>query len=496
MLTDGGGDMGGDVWYADAANPASGRARQDRGTACGRRWACGAGRRVAYALPRLGLDLGPASAAWSADRVAVRLAGYDRLRGGRDRRCCQRRRMALPRRHGRRRSECPCARRRGPADRVRAPFVRRQIRRGRWISNDVVVVGQDTRGRLVRVPTGGASPSHGLVCGATGSGKTVSMVLIARAAIERGFGVIVVDPKPDDFMFEQLRHAARRAGRRFVLWTPDGDAVYNPYGYGFDTEIADKLLATETFTEPHYERLARRYLGHAVRALRGAGVTVSLATVLEVVRPAGLASLARDLPPDKAAALLDYLESLTSQQERDLAGARDRLAILAETDMCSWLDPRTHGEAIDLRGALDRGDVVMFRLDADRRSLATGMLAAAIVQDLVAISAGRQSGDHRPGLIVIDEFSAIAAKEVVRHSAGRVERSSACFSGPRSSPISRPSLRAQQRWAGSATRSWATSTHSLRTGKSCPNRPSCLPRSLARAVHGSPHSRLVAGWAR
>ncbi len=42
------------------------------------------------------------------------------------------------------------------------------------------------------------------------------------------------------------------------------------------------------------------------------------------------------------------------------------------------------------------------------------MLAAAIVQDLVAISAGRQSGDHRPGLIVIDEFSAIAAKQVVR----------------------------------------------------------------------------------
>lgn len=82
--------------------------------------------------------------------------------------------------------------------------------------------------------------------------------------------------------------------------------------------------------------------------------------------------------------------------------------------MSPWLDPRTHGEAIDLRAALDQGDVVMFRLDADRRPLATGMLAAAIVQDLVAISAGRQSGAHRPGLIVIDEFSAIAAKQAVR----------------------------------------------------------------------------------
>ena len=240
------------------------------------------------------------------------------------------------------------------------------------------------------------------------------MVLIARAAIARGLGVIAVDPKPDDFMLEQLRDAARRAGRRFTLWTPEGDTIYNPYGHGFDTEIADKLLATETFTEPHYERLAQRYLGHVVRALRGAGMTVSLATVFEVMRPAGLASLACDLPADKAATLLDYLESLMTQQERDLAGARDRLAMLAGTDIRPWIDPRTHGESIDLRTSLARGDVVMFRLDADRRPLTTGMLAAAIVQDLVAISAGRQSGDHRPGLIVIDEFSAIAAKQVVR----------------------------------------------------------------------------------
>jgi hypothetical protein len=34
--------------------------------------------------------------------------------------------------------------------------------------------------------------------------------------------------------------------------------------------------------------------------------------------------------------------------------------------------------------------VVVFRLDADRRPLATGMLAAAIVQDEVAIRAERQ----------------------------------------------------------------------------------------------------------
>jgi conjugal transfer pilus assembly protein TraD len=42
------------------------------------------------------------------------------------------------------------------------------------------------------------------------------------------------------------------------------------------------------------------------------------------------------------------------------------------------------------------------------------MLAPAVIQDLVAISAGRQNGDHRPALVILDEFSAIPAKEVAR----------------------------------------------------------------------------------
>lgn len=150
--------------------------------------------------------------------------------------------------------------RRGLTYHVRVRLTLWQIRNGRWITEDGVAVGLDPVGKLVRVPMCGSRPAHGLACGATGSGKTVTMILIALAAIMSGFGVIVIDPKPDDFMLEQLREAVLRAGRRLILWTPNGGTVYNPYEHGSDTEIADKLLATETFTEPHYQRLAQRYL--------------------------------------------------------------------------------------------------------------------------------------------------------------------------------------------------------------------------------------------
>jgi hypothetical protein len=56
-----------------------------------------------------------------------------------------------------------------------------------------------------------------------------------------------------------------RTGVAFLEWTPDGPLPYNPYAHGSDTEIADKALAGELVTEPHYLRQAQRYLGHAVR---------------------------------------------------------------------------------------------------------------------------------------------------------------------------------------------------------------------------------------
>ena len=64
------------------------------------------------------------------------------------------------------------------------------------------------------------------------------------------------------------RAAGRRRTRRvraFLEWTPEGPLAYNPYAHGTATEVADKALAGELFTEPHYLRQAQRYLGHAVR---------------------------------------------------------------------------------------------------------------------------------------------------------------------------------------------------------------------------------------
>ncbi len=284
-----------------------------------------------------------------------------------------------------------------------------------WFRGNQLIVGEEESGRRsVSIPLGGPTGgTHTLVVGATRSGKTVTMTWMAARAIEHGMGAIVVDPKGDRDLARELRDAARAAGRPFVEWSPQGPSVYNPYDRGSETEIADKALAGERFTEPHYLRQAQRYLGHEVRTLRTAGVEVSLRTLVEHLDPSRLELLARSLPECSAQDVHDYLDSLTTRQQSDLTGVRDRLAIMAESDIGHLLDPQTPGmERLDLLVAAKARAVVYFNLQADSRPLLAQMLGAAIVGDLQAMVAALQ-GRPVPTLVTIDEFSAISPDRVV-----------------------------------------------------------------------------------
>ena len=96
----------------------------------------------------------------------------------------------------------------------------------------------------------------------------MTQALIVARAIERGHGAVVIDPKGDRLLRDVARE--RRATRRSCRigeWTPAGPTAYNPFAHGSPGEIADKALAGERYSEPHYLRQAQRYLAHAARAL-------------------------------------------------------------------------------------------------------------------------------------------------------------------------------------------------------------------------------------
>jgi type IV secretory pathway TraG/TraD family ATPase VirD4 len=280
-----------------------------------------------------------------------------------------------------------------------------------WLHAGHLQIGRDEHGRRVAIPAGDRSGSHVLMLGATGSGKTCGEAWIASRLIEHGHGAMAIDPKGDTTLRRELQEAAAHADRPFFEWTPQGSFAYNPYAQGSDIELADKALAGETFTEPHYLRQAQRYLGHAVRTMRAASVQVSALSLMLHMDPDVLEQTARELPEEQANAVQEYLDSLGERQRRELSGVRDRLSVLAESDIAPWLDPDRNHPAIDLRDAMRQRAVVYFALEADRHPLLAKMLGAAIVTDLISLAAAHQSNPI-PTVVLIDEFAAIGTEHV------------------------------------------------------------------------------------
>jgi TraM recognition site of TraD and TraG len=292
------------------------------------------------------------------------------------------------------------------------------VRVRRWRANPVregrLAIGQTRAGTLLTVPFGQADGVRAFVPGAPGSGKTVTLCAHAVAYAREGFPVVCIDPKGDRSLRARLTELAASLERPFLEWTPDGPATYNPMERGTPSEIADKALAGEEFTEPHYLRQAQRYLGLELQAMRLAGEwPPTLSGLVRFLDAERLALLVERYSDERSAGIVDYVDGLSSRTRAELGGVRDRLAVLAESELGRWLEPRAGAPQIELSDAVRRQVLVYLQLDADRFPLASQMLGAAIVVDLVALSGSLQGGRLR-GLIVVDEFAAIAADQISR----------------------------------------------------------------------------------
>jgi conjugal transfer pilus assembly protein TraD len=300
--------------------------------------------------------------------------------------------------------------------------LRTRSRRG-----DEIVLGVDTKGRLVRLRYDELS-AHGLIVGASGAGKTTTLLSILTDQVRRGRPVVAIDMKGSPSFVRELAAVAAAAGRPIKVWTLDGGAHWNPLAHGNATELKDKLILTEHFTEPHYMRAAERYVQTVLQVLAAAHPdrAPTLGEVVGLMDPARLTGILRHVDRELRERVQDYRAGLTHDQLSAIRGLQTRLAIVTESHVGPYLAPPDAQAAsagdgpanmIDLRTALSGPDVVVFSLNSSRYGQLAAQVGTLVVQDLVAVSGVRldQPPDGQalePAMIAIDEFSGVGTDHV------------------------------------------------------------------------------------
>jgi conjugal transfer pilus assembly protein TraD len=290
-----------------------------------------------------------------------------------------------------------------------------------------VLLGRDPRGHAIRLGDDQLA-AHALVVGASGSGKSTTMLSIMADQIQQGHPVVAIDMKGSPGFARQLAGAATAAGRRLRVWTPDGPALWNPLAHGNATALKDMLISTERFSEPHYQRAAERYLQLAFTVLHAAhpGRPAQLDEVVAVMEPGRLAARLREVPPALAERTGDYLRGLTADQESAVRGLGTRLALLSESSAGPFLavpDRGAEALTVDLRAGLEGGDVILMSLNSNVYGKLAAQLGALAIQAVTSaagyrLQAGGGLGESAaeppvPATVAIDEFSALGADNVL-----------------------------------------------------------------------------------
>jgi hypothetical protein len=323
----------------------------------------------------------------------------------------------------------------------RAPTPVQMWRRRRVISGiardergpvDAITVGVGEYGHRV-VQTDAEGAAHTLVVGASGSGKTTTMLTGMRDVIRLGRGLVIVDLKGGPDVPAQLAEWSARYGRRFLHWSMfneaeqyDGPAAapafYDPAGRGDASRRKDLILGSQKWDVEYYKTVIGNYLQAAfsVAAVIPPPAHVDTFTdISALLDPRALVARAQHIPDGPHERLREAVYAIcTGMEESERSGIRNmyaRLQTLTGSTAGPWLKKCPHGERdIDLRRAADEGWVVVFSLDSSNYEETSAQIAGLIIQDLKTVSSElRQTPAHAPLHVYVDEFAAAGSDNVL-----------------------------------------------------------------------------------
>lgn len=282
---------------------------------------------------------------------------------------------------------------------------------------------------------------HCLIVGQSGVGKTVAASLLMFQQIERGGGLLFIDPKVDYENIQNIYNFAVWAGRVDDLYIlcpgdPKNSNTYNPVMFGDPDEVASRILGLIPSTESnagsdYYKQAANQAIRAMVSALQFLGVPYSMrdlsilldsAAALDALYTAVLAK------GDKTPAAIElrlWVENFRRPYDPKAAGGAGSLDMQKVKQLLGGIAGRlqqfgtgTFGEVmntydpdIKLHDIIAQGKICYMALPTMGKDVAAMNLAKMAVSDLRTCVSWLQKDVHKrpkiPFQVFIDEAGSV-----------------------------------------------------------------------------------------
>lgn len=324
-----------------------------------------------------------------------------------------------------------------PLELLRKNRTIRDIKQNKNTPFEAMTLGVDERGQRV-LQTDAEAATHTFVVGASGAGKTTTLMSRLRDALQNGQGTIIIDLKGSQDIPQRAYELATRTNKKFQHWViqptnepyrgpaPEGPAYYDPLGRGDATRRKDLLIGSREWTETYYRDEASAYAQLAFRVLIANPSKEEISVLedfLSLLTPERLHERAIPLATQRehqgTVASVNALvnEKISDGKKKSIENLRTQIDLLFNSTAGQHLridSDRERRNDIDLFRSAHDGDVVVFSLDASNYPELAGMIANLLIQDLKTVSSElRNDPIERPFQVIVDEFSAIGSDNII-----------------------------------------------------------------------------------
>lgn len=256
---------------------------------------------------------------------------------------------------------------------------------------------------------------HVLVCGTTGSGKTVALSNFVKSAIEKNYPLVLIDGKGDIGEGSLLNIVTSlSAGKKKVyvvdLNNPCNCNKYNPFQNTAPTIVKDMLINMSDWSEEHYKLNTERYLQRVVNVLSYFNGTLSLNTIIKCLETEiflrGSAKLLKAELISKQQHL-DNIE-LAKSSGKIAESAIARFATIAESEVGNIF----HRDGVDVFQAIQENAIIIFVLNPLLYPELSPALAKLVLIDCKKAVSKLFNSSNRT-FFVFDEISSYASSSLL-----------------------------------------------------------------------------------